>query len=120
MYTNNNPLSHLSSVRRAATEQRWAAQLASFDFKIKDQSGKSNANALSRQHPSGLQDIAAMLPGTVMLKPLQQALGLKRVEATQAATVAMPQHTSAELCLLQQTSSSDPGTVGLLGKETAS
>lgn len=55
-----------------------------------------------------------------MLQPLQQALGLKRVEATQAATVGMPQHTSAELCLLQQTSSSDPGTVGLLGKETAS
>lgn len=35
VYTDNNPLSHLSSAKLAATEQRWAAQLASFDFEIK-------------------------------------------------------------------------------------
>uniref|UniRef100_A0A667ZAE4 Gypsy retrotransposon integrase-like protein 1 n=1 Tax=Myripristis murdjan TaxID=586833 RepID=A0A667ZAE4_9TELE len=104
VYTDNNPLSHLSSAKLAATEQRWAAQLASFDFELKYRSGRSNKNAdaLSRQHPPGPQDMEAMLPGTAMPKPLQQALRLRKVEATQAAIVAMPQHTSTEICALQQ------------------
>lgn len=57
VYTNNNPLSHLSSAKLGATEQRWAAQLASFDFDIKYRTGRSNQNAdvLSRQHPAGPQ-----------------------------------------------------------------
>lgn len=105
VYTDNNPLSHLSSAKLAATEQRWAAQLASFDFEIKYRSGKSNTNAdaLSRQHPSGPQDVAAMLPGTALPKPLQQALGLGKAEATQATIAAMPQLTPSELRLSQQT-----------------
>uniref|UniRef100_A0A8P4FZU9 ribonuclease H n=2 Tax=Dicentrarchus labrax TaxID=13489 RepID=A0A8P4FZU9_DICLA len=107
VYTDNNPLSHLSSAKLAATEQRWAAQLASFDFEINYRSGKSNTNAdaLSRQHPPGPQDVAVMLPGTVMPNSLQQALGLGKAEATQAATAALPQHTCSELHLAQQ---SDP------------
>uniref|UniRef100_A0A8P4KAG8 Gypsy retrotransposon integrase-like protein 1 n=1 Tax=Dicentrarchus labrax TaxID=13489 RepID=A0A8P4KAG8_DICLA len=107
VYTDNNPLSHLSSAKLAATEQRWAAQLASFDFEIKYRSGKSNTNAdaLSCQHPPGPQDVAAMLPGTAMPNSLQQALGLGKAEATQAATAALPQHTCSELHLAQQ---SDP------------
>lgn len=105
VYTDNNPLSHLSSAKLAATEQRWAAQLASFDFEIKYHSGKSNTNAdaLSRQHSPGPLDVMAMLPGTVMPKPLQQALGLERVGASQTAITALPQHTAAELRLAQQT-----------------
>lgn len=107
VYTDNNPLSHLSSAKLAATEQRWAAQLASFDFEIKYRSGKSNTNAdaLSRQHPSGPQDVVAMLPGTAMPKSLQQALGLGKAEATQATIAAMPQLTLSELRLAQQTDS---------------
>lgn len=105
VYTDNNPLSHLSSAKLAATEQRWAAQLASFDFEIKYRSGKSNTNAdaLSRQHPSGPQDVEAMLPGTAIPKALQQALGLGKAEATQATITAMPQLTPPELRLAQQT-----------------
>lgn len=30
VFTDNNPLSHLSSAKLGSTEQRWAAQLASF------------------------------------------------------------------------------------------
>ena len=103
VYTDNNPLSHLSSAKLAATEQRWATQLASFDFEIKYRSGKSNtnANALSHQHPSGPLDVAAMLPGTAMPKSLQQASGLGKAEATQATIAAMPQPTPSELCLAQ-------------------
>ncbi len=32
VFTNNNPLSYLSSAKLGATEQRWEAQLAVFDF----------------------------------------------------------------------------------------
>lgn len=104
VFTDNNPLSHLSSAKLAATEQRWAAQLASFDFEIKYRSGKSNTNAdvLSHQHPPGPQNVTAMLPGTVMPKLLQQALRLGKAEATQAAIAALPQHTPSELRLSQQ------------------
>ncbi|KAK0131974.1 Retrovirus-related Pol polyprotein from transposon 17.6 [Merluccius polli] len=52
VYTDNNPLSYLHSAKLGATEHRWAAQLATFDFEIKYRSGRSNGNAdaLSRQY----------------------------------------------------------------------
>lgn len=76
VYTDNNPLSHLSSAKLGAVEQRRAAQLASFDFELKYRSGRSNRNAdaLSLQHSPGPSDFEAMLPGTSLPKPLQQAL----------------------------------------------
>lgn len=104
VYTDNNPLRHLSSAKLGATEQRWAAQLASFDFDIKYRSGKSNKNAdaLSRLHSPGVQDLEAMLPGTLLPTPLQQVLGKKRPEVTRAAITAFPQYTLPDLCALQQ------------------
>lgn len=104
VYTDNNPLSHLSTAKLGATEQRWAAQLASFDFDVKYRSGRSNGNAdaLSRQHPSGVSDLEAMLPGTVLPEPLQQALQTQRAEASQAAVIALPNHTLADICVLQE------------------
>ncbi len=56
VYTDNNPLSYLqSSTKLGATETRWAAELAVFDFTIKFRSGKSNVNAdaLSRKTEHG-------------------------------------------------------------------
>ncbi|KAJ8017804.1 hypothetical protein HOLleu_44554 [Holothuria leucospilota] len=35
VYTDHNPLVHLSSAQLGATEQRWVARLASYDFEIK-------------------------------------------------------------------------------------
>ncbi|KAL0161382.1 hypothetical protein M9458_045107, partial [Cirrhinus mrigala] len=35
VFTDNNPLSHLESAKLGATEQRWAAQVAVFDFEIR-------------------------------------------------------------------------------------
>lgn len=35
VFTDNNPLSYLNSAKLGATEQRWASQLAVFDFEIK-------------------------------------------------------------------------------------
>lgn len=34
VWTDNNPLSHLNTAKLGTTEQRWAAQLAAFDFSI--------------------------------------------------------------------------------------
>lgn len=45
VFTDNNPLSHLTSAKLGATEQRWASHLVAFDFDIKYRSGKSNKNA---------------------------------------------------------------------------
>ncbi len=43
--TDNNPLSNFTTAKLGATEQRWAAELAVFDFKIQYRSGKDNQNA---------------------------------------------------------------------------
>lgn len=40
-----------------------------------------------------------------MPKPLQQALNVREPEVTQSAIVALPQHTTPEICTLQQADS---------------
>ncbi|KAI8512048.1 hypothetical protein Bbelb_111480 [Branchiostoma belcheri] len=45
VFTDNNPLAHLSTAKLGAVEQRWVAGLANFDFDIKYRPGKANANA---------------------------------------------------------------------------
>ncbi|RXN17374.1 gypsy retrotransposon integrase 1 [Labeo rohita] len=42
---NNNPVAHLQTARLGAVEQRWVAQLASFDFTVKYRPGRENINA---------------------------------------------------------------------------
>ena len=51
VYTDNNPLSYIQTSKLGATELRWVAQLAQFDYEIKYRSGRSNVNAdaLSRK-----------------------------------------------------------------------
>lgn len=34
VFTDSNPVAHLQAARLRAVEQRWLAQLASFDFKV--------------------------------------------------------------------------------------
>ncbi|PIK44768.1 putative transposon Ty3-I Gag-Pol polyprotein [Apostichopus japonicus] len=48
--TDNNPLAHLDNAKLGATEQRWVAQLASFNLDIQYRPGRLNrcADALSR------------------------------------------------------------------------
>ncbi|XP_063059157.1 retrovirus-related Pol polyprotein from transposon 412 [Engraulis encrasicolus] len=102
VFTDNNPLSHLSSAKLGALEQRWASQLASFDFDIKYRSGKSNGNAdsLSRQHPSG--PVETLAPGTALPRPLQEVLQPAPAEVIQAAMTVLPGHSSTEIAELQQ------------------
>lgn len=59
--TDNNPLSHLQTAKLGAVEQRWAAELACFNFTVKYRSGmeNKNADALSRfpvEQPKGEED----------------------------------------------------------------
>lgn len=53
VYTDNNPLAYLQTARLGATEMRWVAQLAQFQFTVRFRSGRKNASAdaLSRIHP---------------------------------------------------------------------
>lgn len=104
LFIQNNPLSHLSSAKLGATEQRWAAQLAAFDFQIRYRSGKvnKNADALSRQHLPAGQDLSAMIPGTSLPQPVQKALQAKIATARQGVVVALPQLTLSDICSLQQ------------------
>lgn len=102
VFTDNNLLSHLSSAKLGATEQRWAAQLASFDFEVKYRAGISNKNAdaLSRQYPPVPANMEAMLPGTALPKPLQQVL--QGPEAIQNVVMALPHLTTFDICTLQE------------------
>lgn len=52
--TDNSPLVHLHTARLGPVEQRWVAQLASFDYTIKYRPGKDHVNAdvLSRFQPT--------------------------------------------------------------------
>lgn len=104
VFTDNNPLSHLASANLGATEQRWAAQLALFDFELKYRSGRTNKNAdaLSRQHPVGVQDLEIMVPGTALPEPLREVLQGKKREVTQEAVMALPNHTISEISVFQQ------------------
>lgn len=106
VYT-DNPLSHLLTAKLGAVEQRWVAQLASFDFELRYRSGRSNRNAdaLSRQQDCGPSDLAALGPGTMLPLSLQQVSHPQLVEVTQALVSALRGHSPVDIRALQD---SDP------------
>ncbi|XP_062844567.1 retrovirus-related Pol polyprotein from transposon 412 [Trichomycterus rosablanca] len=108
VYTDNNPLSHLTSAKLGAVEHRWAAQLASFDFELKYRSGKSNRNAdaLSRQYQPDGEGAGDLASGTAVPRLLQQVAAWgDRVTASQLVVSVLPSHASPDLRALQ---ASDP------------
>ena len=46
----DNPLAYLGTAKLGATEMRWAADLAMFNFEVKYRSGRSNGNADALSH----------------------------------------------------------------------
>lgn len=56
--TDNNPLSHLKTAKLRAVEQRWASQLAMFDFEMlyHNRPGKKNGNADALSDKSRQED----------------------------------------------------------------
>lgn len=73
-YTDNNPVAHLQTARLGATEQKWIAQLAAFDYEVKYRSGRENANAdaLSRfPVETPVADVAAVTGTDVEMAQVQ-------------------------------------------------
>lgn len=104
VYTDNNPLAHLASAKLGAVEQRWASELAPFDFELKYRSGRSNGNAdaLSRQHPAGSTELQHIIPGTILPTSLRTVGPQDQlVHATQTTITALPGHSVADLQNLQ-------------------
>ena len=68
VFTDNNPLSYLQTSKLGATELRWAAQLASFDFSLKYRSGRANKNAdsLSRRPATDVEEISKFVVSSVI------------------------------------------------------
>ena len=104
VFTDNNPLSYLQSAKLGAVEQRWAAQLAAFDFEIKYRAGRSNQNAdaLSRLPACSntLRDL--VLPSTAVPEAIQGAVGHVSVSAVQGLVSVFPRYTPVELGTLQR------------------
>ncbi|KAL1257999.1 hypothetical protein QQF64_011243 [Cirrhinus molitorella] len=93
VFTDNNPLIHLNTAKLGAMEQRWAAELAVFNFELKYRSGRTNKNAdaLSRQNPSSQDKVRELLPGTAVPVAVRQVGGMQEaVQVTQAVVSALP------------------------------
>ena len=61
-------MSYLQTSKLGATELRWAAQLASFDFSLKYRSGRANKNAdsLSRRPATDVEEISKFVVSSVI------------------------------------------------------
>lgn len=103
VHTDNNPLSHLSTANLGAVEQRWASELANFDFVIKYRPGKRNGNAdaLSRQYSSITSTTDHLARGTPLPESMQQAW-TAAPEVKQNAISAFPCHSPSNLRALQE------------------
>lgn len=102
--TDNNPLSHLATAKLGATEQRWAAELAAFDFEIQYRSGKNNQNAdaLSRLHAGRLEGKGTYSLGSVVPELLRRVSVLDSgIVTTQIAIQAWPSLSISDLIALQ-------------------
>ncbi|XP_056118703.1 uncharacterized protein LOC130096084 [Rhinichthys klamathensis goyatoka] len=102
--TDNNPLSHLATAKLGATEQRWAAELAAFDFQIHYRSGKTNQNAdaLSRLRGVGSEGNGGCSLGSDVPELLRRVAVLESGgAATQGAIQAWPSRSLSDLIALQ-------------------
>lgn len=104
VWTDNNPLSHLGSAKLGATEQRWVAELAVFDYVVKYRPGRSNQNAdaLSRQPPVGVHSVVVPDRPGVPVPELLRVAVQPSIAAVQSAISALPERTAGDLVLLQQ------------------
>jgi hypothetical protein len=75
VYTDNDPLKYLSSAKLGAYKQKWASQLADFNFEIKYRPGKqnANANALSRLTSDSSDIMDQCVNGTIVPSDVKAA-----------------------------------------------
>jgi transposase InsO family protein len=109
VYTDNNPLKYLSSAKLGAYEQKWASQLADFNFEIKYRPGKQNANAdaLSRLSSDSSDILDQCVNGTIVPPDVKTAqssvIYINSVDISYCDT--FPSYTKEDLGTLQ---SEDP------------
>ena len=105
VFTDNNPLSHLQTAKLGGVEQRWAAELALFKFKIKYRPGRANANAdaLSRvargnceQQPTREEDLAEVQMDEINVTPYTTVPGELIEMAANSANRVQPNRTTPE------------------------
>lgn len=99
VFTDNNTLFHLSTAKLGATEQRWVAQLAAFDYEIRYQSGKSNQNAdaLSRQYLTADTGPVELLKMAFPLTLQQAGLNQVPLEVAQSSITVLSDYSLSEL-----------------------
>lgn len=97
VYTDNNPLSYLKTANLGAIEQRWASELALFDFEIKYRPGSSNRNADALSRQTATDPILDFAPGSTVPLQLQHL----RREVDCSAIDALPARPKADLRTLQ-------------------
>ena len=121
--TDNNPLSHLSTAKLGATEQRWVSSLAPYNFNIVYRPGPANRNAdgLSRQYSREPENDCTIsqilaktgdtqfpftsLPTDLQVKMSENVvdLGPARIQAEMVATIStFPSLSNSELVQLQE------------------
>ena len=114
VYTDNNPLSYIQSAKLGATEMRWVAQLAQFNFQIFFRSGKCNTNAdvLSRLGIStdSVQATLERLTSSSMLPNLIPEASEESCQITVnstkvSSTLTFPEYSVVELGLKQKNDS---------------
>ena len=113
VYTDNNPLSYIQTAKLGATEMRWVAQLAQFNFQICFRSGKSNTNAdvLSRIgfNADMVQAVFKEVTSSSMLSDIAPQISevctvtVNSVEVT--STPTFPEYSASELRLKQRSDS---------------
>ena len=103
VYTDNNPLKYLDNAKLGAVEQRWAAQLAMFNYSIKYRPGKENMNA----------DALSRMPGTVET----EVSGTTSVPRTTRVPVSVMQavHRSGDTALSSEVTTEGAATPVLPG-----
>ena len=75
--TDNNPLKYLSTAKLGAYEQKWASQLAEFDFEIKYRPGKQNVNA----------DVLSRLPSDILCECIQGSIIPPEIKSAQNSII---------------------------------
>lgn len=114
VYTDNNPLRHLDTAKLGAVEQRWASQLALFDYTIQYRPGKENRNADALSRMPGPQQVkiaktmvrSTPVPGEVIQAVQQSTCTVSQLgHAAQSegkSTPAFPGYTHDQLVEMQQ------------------
>ena len=115
MYTNNNPLVHLSTAVLNATEMRWAARLAAYDIEIRFRKGSQNkvADAFSRYPAREMNQVGvrqvlneALNSTPVSNEPSRtgevEKAPVVRGLNTESASVVLPSYSSSQLREFQQ------------------